>query len=100
VTNLAVIGAGVMGETLIAGLLRAGWEPGQITAADRHAQRLVEMAAKHGIHTGSTAEAAAQADTVVIVVKPQDAGEVLPVVGAAIRPASRPTCPRARPSCG
>ncbi len=85
-TNLAVIGAGVMGETLIAGLLRAGWEPAQITAADRHAQRLVEMAAKHGIHTGSTAEAAAQADTVVIVVKPQDAGEVLPVVGGAIRP--------------
>ena len=87
-TNLAVIGAGVMGETLIAGLLRAGWEPGQITAADRHPQRLVEMAAKHGIHTASTGEAAAQADTVVIVVKPQDAGEVLPVVGAAIRPAT------------
>jgi len=85
-TKLAVIGAGVMGETLIAGLLRAGWEPDQITAADRHAQRLVEMSAKHGIHTGSTAEAAAQADTVVIVVKPQDAGEVLPIVGGAIRP--------------
>ena len=85
-TRLAVIGAGVMVETLIAGLLRAGWEPGKITAADRHPQRLVEMAATHGIHTDSTAGAAAQADTVVIVVKPQDAGEVLPVVGAAIRP--------------
>jgi len=85
-TRLAVIGAGVMGETLIAGLLRAGWEPGQITAVDRHSQRLVEMAAKHGIHTDSAAAAVAKADTVVIVVKPQDAGEVLPVVGAAIRP--------------
>lgn len=85
-TRLAVIGTGVMGETLIAGLLRAGWEPGQITAADRHPQRLVEMEAKHGIHTDTTAGAAAQADTVVIVVKPQDMGEVLPEVGAAIRP--------------
>jgi len=85
-TRLAVIGAGVMGETLIAGLLRAGWAPSQITAVDRHPQRLVEMAAKHGILTDSTAAAVAQADTVVIVVKPQDAGEVLPVVGAAIRP--------------
>lgn len=84
-TRLAVIGAGVMGETLIAGLLRAGWEPGQITAADRHPQRLVELEAKYGIHTDSTAAAAAQADTVVIVVKPQDAGEVLPEVGSAIR---------------
>jgi pyrroline-5-carboxylate reductase len=85
-TSLAVIGAGVMGETLIAGLLRAGWAPESITAADRHAPRLAEMEARHGIRTAGTAEAAAGADTVVVVVKPQDADEVLPVVGAAIRP--------------
>lgn len=85
-TRLAVIGAGVMGETLIAGLLRAGWAPESITAADRHAPRLTELEATHGIHTASTAAAAADADTVVIVVKPQDADEVLPVVGDAIRP--------------
>lgn len=85
-TALAVIGAGVMGETLIAGLLRAGWAPASITAADRHAPRLAEMEAKHGIATASTADAAAGADTVVVVVKPQDAAEVLPVVGGAIRP--------------
>jgi len=85
-TKLAVIGAGVMGETLISGLLRAGWAADAITAADRHAPRLAEMEARHGIHTAATQDAAADADTVVIVVKPQDAGEVLPVVGAAIRP--------------
>jgi pyrroline-5-carboxylate reductase len=85
-TRLAVIGAGVMGETLIAGLLRAGWEPEQITAADRHAARLEELQARHGIRVAPTADAAAAADTVVIVVKPQDAGEVLPEVGGAIRP--------------
>ncbi|MFZ0529793.1 MAG: pyrroline-5-carboxylate reductase [Propionicimonas sp.] len=85
-TRLAVIGAGVMGETLIAGLLRAGWAPEEITAVDRHVVRLEELAARHGINTGTTADAAAHADTVVIVVKPQDADEVLPEVGAAIRP--------------
>ena len=85
-TRLAVIGAGVMGETLISGLLRAGWAADAITAADRHAPRLAEMESRHGIHTAATHDAAAEADTVVIVVKPQDAGEVLPVVGAAIRP--------------
>ena len=85
-TALAVIGAGVMGETLIAGLLRAGWAPDQITAADRHPARLEEMRARYGIGIASTTEAAAAADTVVVVVKPQDAGEVLPEVGAAIRP--------------
>lgn len=85
-TRLAVIGAGVMGETLISGLLRAGWAADAITAADRHAPRLAEMEARHGIHAATTHDAAAGADTVVIVVKPQDASEVLPVVGAAIRP--------------
>ena len=85
-STLAVIGAGVMGETLIAGLLRAGWEPGRITAADRHSARLDELRSRHGINTAATAEAAAGADTVVIVVKPQDAAEVLPEVGGAVRP--------------
>ncbi len=85
-STLAVIGAGVMGETLIAGLLRAGWEPGRITAADRHSARLDELRSRHGIRTAATAEAAAGADTVVIVVKPQDAAEVLPEVGGAVRP--------------
>ena len=85
-TTLGVIGAGVMGETLMAGLLRAGWEPDQITAADRHAARLAELGKRYGIGTGSTAEVSAQSDTVVIVVKPQDTGEVLPVVAAALRP--------------
>lgn len=85
-TKLAVIGAGVMGETLIAGLLRAGWDAGQITASDRHAARLVELESKLGIHTASTADAVAGADTVVVVVKPQDASEVLPEVAGALRP--------------
>ena len=82
---LAVIGAGVMGETLIAGLLRAGWEPGDITAADRHAARLEEIAARHGIRIADTAGATEQSDTVVLVVKPQDIGEVLPEVAGSLR---------------
>ena len=85
-TTLAVVGAGVMGETLIAGLLRAGWQPEQITASDRHQARLAEMTDKYGINTATTAASVAHADTVVVVVKPQDAGEVLPEVGGAIAP--------------
>ena len=36
-STLAVIGAGVMGETLLAGLLRSGWHATDLVAADRHA---------------------------------------------------------------
>ena len=85
-TTLAVVGAGVMGETLISGLIRAGWDPAQITAADRHPARLAEIGARHGITVADTEPAVAGADAVVIVVKPQDVAEVLPQVAAALRP--------------
>ncbi len=85
-TTLAVIGAGVMGETLIAGLLRAGWTGSDIIAADRHAPRLAEIGQRHGIRTADTSEAVGQADAVVLVVKPQDVGEVLPLIAATLRP--------------
>lgn len=85
-TKIAVIGSGVMGETLVAGLLRAGWDADGIIAADRREFRRVEMQKAHGVKVGSNAEAAGQADTVIIVVKPQDLSEVLPEVAGAIRP--------------
>lgn len=87
-TTLAVIGAGVMGETLIAGLLRAGWSGADIIASDRHAPRLAEIGERHGVRTADTADAAGQADTIVLVVKPQDVGEVLPQIANVLRPGS------------
>ncbi len=84
-TTLAVIGAGVMGETLIAGLLRAGWAGADIIASDRHPARLVEIGERHGVRTADTAEAAGAADTVVLVVKPQDLAEVLPQIAQTLR---------------
>ena len=83
---IAVVGVGVMGEMLIAGLLRAGWAPSELTAVDRHQTRLAEVGERYGIATADLEDAAAAADTVVVVVKPQDAGDVLPRIGASIRP--------------
>ena len=87
-TRIAVIGSGVMGETLVAGLLRAGWSADDIIAADRREFRRVEMQKAHGVRVASNADAAAQADTVVVVVKPQDLPELLPEIAAALRPGS------------
>lgn len=83
---IAVVGAGVMGETVIAGLLRGGWRPDQITAVDRYQPRLDEIAERHQVGAAPLATAVAGADTVVVVVKPQDVAEVLPQVGAVLRP--------------
>jgi pyrroline-5-carboxylate reductase len=86
-SRLAVVGAGVMGETIIAGLVASGWEPGQVVAVDRYPDRVDEVARKHGIRSGGTIPAAvADADAVLLAVKPQDARGVLAEIGGAIRP--------------
>ena len=38
-----------MGETVLSGLLRAGWTADQIVATDRRPERQVELDAKYGI---------------------------------------------------
>jgi pyrroline-5-carboxylate reductase len=75
--TLAILGAGVMGETVLSGLLRAGWSPKQIVATDRRPERQVELTERYGITMLDNAEAAGQADTVLVVVKPQDMAELL-----------------------
>ena len=84
---IAVLGAGQMGEALISGLLRAGVvAPGEIMAAVRRTGRAQELRAAYGIEVLSAAEAAAQAQTLVITVKPQDMDALLAEI-----------CPRVEP---
>jgi len=84
--QVAILGAGVMGETLLSGLLRAGWTPGDVVITEKRAERAAELAAKYGVLATDNTAAAAQAQTIVLVVKPQDiAGllaEIKPVVAA------------------
>ena len=43
--RIAVLGAGKIGEALIAGLLSSGWrEPADIVASSRRAERVTELA--------------------------------------------------------
>lgn len=85
-SHVALIGAGVMGETLLAGLLRAGWDPGRIVGTDRRDFRRDELEHTYGIRTGTNVEAVEGADTILLVVKPQDVGGVLPEICAHVAP--------------
>jgi len=86
--RLAVLGAGTIGESLIAGLLSSGWrEPTEIVATGRREERLKELADRHGIQTTlSNAEAVANAAIVVIAVKPQDFAILLGEIGPVLQP--------------
>jgi len=76
-SSIAVLGAGVMGETLLAGLLRAGKLPHELVVAERRSERAAELTERYGVKVVGNAEAAAVADTLVLVVKPQDMAALL-----------------------
>ncbi len=71
--RLAFIGAGVMAESMIAGLLKQGLiAPAGMIASHPRADRREKLAARFGIAvTESNREAAAGADLVFLTVKPQ-----------------------------
>lgn len=85
-TTVAILGAGVMGETLLSGLLRAGRSPEQVVVTERRPERAAELAERYGVAVLGNAEAVAVASTVVLVVKPQDMATLLAEVRDHLRP--------------
>ncbi len=82
----AIFGAGVMGETLLSGLLRAARDPESIVITEKrpdHAQLLRE---RYGVRVLDNAHAAEIADTAVLVVKPQDMDGLLAEIRDHIAP--------------
>jgi pyrroline-5-carboxylate reductase len=80
-TTIAVLGAGKIGEALLAGLLRSGRAPSDLLFSERHPERSAELTARHGVRAASPAEAAREADVLVVAVKPQDIDTVLTEIG-------------------
>jgi len=83
---LAIFGAGVMGETLLSGLLRAGRPASDVVVTERRADRADELRGKYGVKVVTNVEAAEVADTLVLVVKPQDMGALCDEISAHVRP--------------
>ncbi|HEY3503868.1 MAG TPA: pyrroline-5-carboxylate reductase [Actinocatenispora sp.] len=79
--TVAVIGAGKMGETLLSGLLRAGWPAARLLATTRREDRAGELTDRYGIRVVDNETAVATADVVTIAVKPQDAPGLLAELG-------------------
>ena len=83
--TVAILGAGVMGETLASGLIRAGRKTKDLLLTERRTDRAAELREKYGVEVVSNLEAAKRAETLVLVVKPQDMTLLLEEIAGEVR---------------
>jgi pyrroline-5-carboxylate reductase len=81
----AILGAGVMGETLLSGLVRAGRPVSELLVGEKRPERARELEDKYAVAVVSNLEATERADTLVLVVKPQDMGGLVDEIGPRVR---------------
>src|SRR5215212_3723407 len=86
--RIAILGAGTIGESLLAGLLSSGWrKPADIVVTGRRSERVDELKERHGVDgTLDNASAVAGVSMIVIAVKPQDFDVLLGEIGGLITP--------------
>jgi pyrroline-5-carboxylate reductase len=84
-TRIAVLGAGKIGEALLAGLLAGGRSADDLVFTERHPERAAELTSRLGVEAVDVATAAQRSDMVVVAVKPQDIAPVLTELAAALR---------------
>src|SRR5436305_140351 len=83
--RIAILGAGRIGEALLAGLVSSGST--DIVATSRSESRAAELRERYGVEaTISNAVAVQNADVVVVAVKPQDIDALLAQIHDAVRP--------------
>ena len=84
--QVAIIGAGVMGETLLSGLVRAGRPPETLLVGEKRPDRAAELMERYGVEVVDNRTAARRSATVAVVVKPQDMGLLLDEIADELRP--------------
>jgi len=85
-SKVAVIGAGVMGEALIAALISSGVNPDLITISEKREDRAQELISKYSINATDLNANVSDADALLLVVKPQDMATVLEEIKGSINP--------------
>jgi pyrroline-5-carboxylate reductase len=75
--KVAVLGTGKIGEALLSGMIRGGWNPSDLLVTARRADRAEELRTRYGVAAVTNAEAAKSADTLILTVKPQDMGALV-----------------------
>ena len=83
--RISIIGAGVMGEALIAALIKAGHAPEHIEIIEKRQERCDELVAKYSIKVGKDLS---NSDVLLLVTKPQDVDGVLADINGKVKSGS------------
>jgi pyrroline-5-carboxylate reductase len=84
--TVAILGTGIMGAALLSGLIRSGRAAAELVITGRNAERARELAGTYGVRLMSNVEATRAADTLVLVVKPQDMEGLLAEIRSHVPP--------------
>lgn len=82
--KIAIIGCGNLGLTIAHGLLDDGYEATNLIATRRNTKSLNELADKGVLVSSNNSEAAAQADVVVLAVKPYNVEPILKEISGSL----------------
>lgn len=87
--RVAILGGGVMGEAILAGILSAGWGIDDVAVTEPSALRANELAERYGVRAADDGPTTvSHADVVVIALKPKDVGAVLVEIAPRLTPAA------------
>ena len=78
--QVAVVGAGVMGEAFIAALIRSGVPATSIVAVVRRPERGDELVTKYSISVKTLDDALHTSDVVLLGIKPQGLADLMPAI--------------------
>jgi pyrroline-5-carboxylate reductase len=82
--RIAILGAGVMGETLLSAILHSGQPAADLVISEKREERAAELRQAYGVTVTGNAEAVADADVVLVVVKPQDVPALLDEIAGSV----------------
>jgi pyrroline-5-carboxylate reductase len=61
--TVAILGAGVMGDTVLSGLVRSGRSPADLVVSERRPERAAELRERYGVDVVNNVQAVTRADT-------------------------------------
>ena len=83
--QVAVVGAGVMGEAFIAALIRSGVPATSIVAVVRRPERGDELVTKYSISVKTLEDALHTSDVVLLGIKPQGLADLMPEIAPSLK---------------